>query len=167
MAVTDTDPGTVPVPRFGAEAEFARFYDATYRTAFALAQRITADSLAACRVLEDAYAAAWQARTYTTSGPPHLGFLATVRNQALRNRVPAGSSDPPVLSYEEVNPLRRGLESTNEAGRRSLELVYFGGLSLPQAAEVLGVPLADVRLALRECLLTAGKSLNTPEEVSS
>lgn len=152
--------------RAGAEAatpahsaEFAEFYDATARLAFGLAFRITGERAMSERACEAAYLAYWKSRPGKLVAERNL--LAEVREQALQVRQEAGKTVSDPRAYLIPGAVQAAIESLAAAERRALDLVYFGGLRVDEAAELLGQPPAETRKALRTALLTIGRALPT------
>ena len=167
---TSTTSGLLAKIAGGDEAEFQRLYEATSGAAYSLALRIVAGQPAATEACEMAYAELWkQAATLAgTVGDVQGWLLGEVRRCALTlSRAAPRQSDGAIPSYEMSNTIageagsRDGsrasdvaiLDSLEGLPRRSLELAYFGGLTVEAIAEILSEPVAGVRVALREGML--------------
>jgi RNA polymerase sigma-70 factor, ECF subfamily len=150
-------------------ASFASFYDATSGAAYGLAYAIARDHDAASAACEAAYLDHWQANgpELTVSLAGQTAFLQRVRWKALvvRNAPPLVAthrSDPPQSTYSQRDLVRAELDALEPFARRTLELAYFGGLTVTEIAEVSGVTPSDIRQALRTALLTLGRA--APQE---
>jgi RNA polymerase sigma-70 factor (ECF subfamily) len=145
-----------------ADDGFADFYEATTSAAFSLCMRITGESASAQDACEAAYIQFWREGPESArTGPGREQMLLDlVREHALavarRFEPPKGISTHPGESPLVVNvrALHAGLGRLDDLSRRTLELAYFGGLTLPELTQILGMPLAEVRQRLREALLT-------------
>lgn len=79
----------------------------------------------------------------------------------LKDGVPAGEAGPleSALRSAQREELRRALESLPPHQRETLELVFYHGLSGPEAAEVLGVPAGTVKSRLSRALTSLRRFL--------
>lgn len=141
----------------GAPAEFAEFYDATARAAFSLAYRITGERASAEQACAAAYVSQWKA--HAGSRPQEAELLADVRDRALeaRKASTATAGDGPADLVPDA--VHSALESLGLTERRALDLVYFGGLRVDEAAELLAQPPSETRRALRAALLAVGRAV--------
>ena len=153
---------TEPVPD-GVGHEFGGFYDATSTTAYSLALRITEDSVAADSACESAYVQFWRERATFSPAPFPQGqtrLLALIRLHAVKlgargarkSGQPQSSAAAP--SYTPASTVRAAFERLAEHDRRALELVYFGGMDVSEAASLLTATVSEVRGFLRNALLT-------------
>ncbi len=142
---------------------FAAFYDATCGAAHSLAWRVTGDDGTATSACEAAYMEHWR----TLDGAPNASFqaqtsfLQVVRLQALRARprpseVPTSRSDGRKPTYTQAELVRAKLQDLDAFTRRTLEMAYFGGLTVADIAEVAGRSPLEIRKTLRTALLTMG-----------
>lgn len=155
------DTGRVPAEG-AADDGFAEFFDATSTAAFGLCIRITSEDSAAQDACEAAYIQFWREGPDTArhgAGREQI-LLDLVREHALAaarhfeppKRIPTYSgATPPVVN---VRAVHAGLARLDDLSRRTLELAYFSGLTLPELTQVLGMPLVEVRQRLREALIT-------------
>jgi RNA polymerase sigma-70 factor (ECF subfamily) len=152
--------------------------------AYSIALRITGDSGLAEDAVQEAFLGAWRnARRYELGrGSVRTWLLAIVHHRAidlLRRRratsaLPEGDGTlPDALTLPDAWPevsakvdgaaVRAALTTIPIAQREALELAYFSGLTQPQIAARLGVPLGTIKsrvrlglLALRSALGAAG-----------
>lgn len=156
MAGNDAGAGG-PAATIGAPVQFVEFYDATARTAFSLAYRITGERAAAEKACEVAYVTCWKAAA--GSRPQEAELLAAVRERALEARRANATTVADRRTYVSSDAVQAALESLGTGERRALELVYFGGLRVDEAAELLGQPAAETRRVLRTALLSIGRAV--------
>jgi RNA polymerase sigma-70 factor (ECF subfamily) len=144
-------------------------YDRYGRMAFSLAVRIVGSAETAEEVVQEAFLSIWNGagtyhagrgtlRTWLLSIAHHRAVDATRRRAARAQTVPleepsrfVGEQDvwsdvSRTLTREEV---RAALASLPADQRESIELAYFGGLSYPEIAQRLNVPLGTVKSRLR------------------
>jgi RNA polymerase sigma-70 factor (ECF subfamily) len=155
MATEHPSPPEARRPK-ASMAEFEAFYDRTCRPAYGLALELTADARAASSACERAYLEAWREARFGAEDQQRLSLLDGIRRAALGGRElqqgpPAPGNAP--MSHGEGVDIREGLEQVGELGRRVIELAYFGGLQVPEIAELVGEPVGNVRTAMREALL--------------
>jgi RNA polymerase sigma-70 factor, ECF subfamily len=135
---------------------------------YAYALRLTGDPVKAEDVVQDSLVAAWQgAKRFRGSGRLIAWLLGIVHHRAMESfkglnraldpgwgEVAAGleSGDPPLEEQtalsEQRRLLRAGLKRLSPDHRLVLELVFYQGLSLQEAAEVCSVPLGTVKSRL-------------------
>ncbi len=142
---------------------FAAFYDATCGAAYSLARRVTGDDEAATSACEAAYMEQWRTldRAADVSLQVQTAFLQVVRLQALRGRPRPGElaaprPDATQSTYTQAELVRAKLQDLDAFTRRTLEMAYFGGLTVAEIAEVAGRSPVEIRQALRTALLTMG-----------
>ena len=141
---------------------FAGFWEATSSAAFSLCMRITGDSTAAQDACEAAYIQFWrEGPEAARTGPGREQMLldlarehalAAARHREPPRQLPKDRGAPSAAAN--VRALHAGLGRLDDFSRRTLELAYFGGLTLPELTQILGMPLAEVRQRLREASLT-------------
>lgn len=145
---------------------------------FGIAMAILRDRSQATDAMQDAFLKLWQraAQFDPARGDPEVWIAAIVRHAALdiaRRRGREIPSDDPGLGDEAVEPdiierldaagqgtrLRACLETLDQRNREGIVLAFVHGLSHPQIAEKLAMPLGTVKswirrglLALRECM---------------
>jgi RNA polymerase sigma-70 factor, ECF subfamily len=153
------------------ESALAELYDRHGRTAFALAHRMVGDAETAEEVVQEAFLAIWRrAETYRQErGAVRSWLLAVVRNRAIdviraresRPRtttiddLPIAASDNPeqqALTLAAGSVVRAAVAALPAEQRTAVELAYFAGLSYPEIAARIGVPLGTVKSRLRLAL---------------
>ena len=164
-------------------------YDRYASTLFPIALRIVRERSEAEDVLHDAFVVVSERATqYAVDRGSVVAWLVTlVRNlsidrargrerrgaltrELLSHEPPASVRDPERLTSEasERAKIRRALASLPEAGRQTLEVAFFEGLSYPEIAARENVPVGTIKsraaralAALREALMTEGVVLET------
>ncbi len=162
----------------GDRAALRSLYARQATRLFGIAMAILRDRSAAADALQDTFLRAWQrAGQFDPARGPAAAWLAGItRNAALdiaRARGREVLTDDPGLGDEAVAPdvldrlgeaedaarLRACLDRLEPRNRESILLAFVHGLSHPQVAERLSVPLGTVKswirrglLSLRECL---------------
>jgi RNA polymerase sigma-70 factor (ECF subfamily) len=153
------------------EAALADLYDRHGRGAFSAAYRIVGDPETAEEVVQEAFLAIWRrAETYRPERGAVRGWLMTVvRNRAIdviraresRPRttiiddIPLAAADDPVqaaLTAASGAAVRAAVAGLPADQRAAIELAYFSGLSYPEIAGRIGVPLGTVKSRLRLAL---------------
>lgn len=139
-------------------------YDRYGRLAFGVAYKVLNDRMAAEDVVQDAFIALWR---HSSSFDPDRGqvrnwLLRIVRNRAIdrlrgnATRREIGNIDDTDLAVEDTawnnvaadadrTQVRALLQDLPPGQRRALELSYFGGLSQPEVAATMRVPLGTVK----------------------
>lgn len=135
---------------------------------YAYALRLTGDPTQAEDVVQDSLVAAWQgAKRFRGSGRLIAWLLGIVHHRAMEGfkkssrAIESGlgeaaaelaTDDPPLEEQtalsEQRHLLRAGLRGLSPEHRAVLELVFYQGLSLQEAADVCGVPLGTVKSRL-------------------
>jgi RNA polymerase sigma-70 factor (ECF subfamily) len=135
---------------------------------YAYALRLTSDPVKAEDVVQDSLVAAWQgAKRFRGSGRLIAWLLGIVHHRAMvgfkrsnqaieqglgESAAELESGDPPLEEQtalsEQRRLLRAGLRRLSREHRAVLELVFYQGLSLQEAADVCGVPLGTVKSRL-------------------
>lgn len=166
----------------GDQRAFARLYAATSPKLYGVALRILRDEAAAQDCLQEAYVRVWHhaARYSPERGKAMTWLVVIVRRLALdrirsRRREEPGATESDLEHLldaaaaeqepaELPDPYRSAalascLEWLGERQRQAVRLAYMEGLSHPELAERLGVPLGTVKtwvrrglIQLRECL---------------
>ncbi len=154
------------------DAALATLYDRHGRAAYALALRVVGDGGTAEDVVQDAFVTIWRrAETYHPErGTPRAWLLTVVRNRAidvLRSPARAGPPTTPVDSLVLAAPdspeedavraaeggvVREALAELPPEQRAVVDLAYFAGLTYPEVAERMGVPLGTVKSRMRLAL---------------
>ena len=152
----------------GDEAALAALYDRHGRLAFALACKAVGDPETAEEVVQEVFLAVWRrAGSYQREKGSVRGWLLTaVRNRSidvLRARqsrprttafddLPLVAPDDPAqaaLAAADARTVREALADLPKDQRIAVELAYFAGLSYPEIATRLGIPLGTVKSRLR------------------
>lgn len=155
----------------GDQSAFAALYDATSGVVFGLALRILSDRSEAEEVATDVFLQVWReaARFDAARGSAISWLLLLTRSRAidrLRSRktarqaerslefaesVPDAGSDPGERSWisQQGSLVRRSLAGLPAEQRAALELAYFEGLTHPEIAERLQVPVGTAKTRIR------------------
>ncbi|MFZ6029016.1 MAG: RNA polymerase sigma factor [Chloroflexota bacterium] len=165
----------------GDEDALRQLYAAYGQRMFAFALRLTGDSALAEDVTQDSLVAIWQgAGRYRQKSRALTWVLGIVHHKALnavRGRAsvsvetmiempdPAPLPDEHASQNEQCRLLQAGLQHLPLEQRSVLELVFYQGLSLEEAAQVCGCPVGTIKsrlnyakAALRGVLHRAGLS---------
>jgi RNA polymerase sigma-70 factor (ECF subfamily) len=181
MSRVDPDIALVKSMAAGDEDALCALYAAYGRRLFAYAYRLTGSEQVAEEVVQDALLAAWKgARGYRGDSRVATWLLGIVHHRALnavrRKRLPIdgveraaavadGAAGPEAQAEagERRRALRQALGRLSRDHRAVLELVFYQGLSLAEAAEVVGCPVGTVKSRLsyakanlRQALAEAG-----------
>ena len=149
----------------GDEAALRELYAAYGQRLYAYALRLTDDPAQADDVVQDALVAVWKsARTFRGQGRLLAWLLGIVHHTALkalrRRSAPITERMEETLTAASPSPeqqaerqdqserLRAALRSLSPEHRAVLELVFYQGLSLEEAAQVCRVPLGTVKSRL-------------------
>lgn len=157
----------------GNRAALRSLYASQSTRLFGIAMAILRDRSNAADALQDAFLRVWQrARQFDAErGPPAAWLAGIVRNAALdiaRARGREVLSDDPGLGDTMVEPdvldrlgaaedaarLRACLDQLEARNRETILLAFVHGLSHPQVAERLSVPLGTVKSWIRRGLLS-------------
>jgi RNA polymerase sigma-70 factor (ECF subfamily) len=147
------------------EAAMHELYAAYGQRLYAYALRLTSEPARAEDVVQDALVAAWKsARRFRGEGRVIAWLLGIVHHLALKSlrhrsqpltdeieeMLEAGSPSPEqqVESAEQAARVRAGLRSLSPEHRSMLELIFYQGLSLEEAAQVCRVPLGTAKSRL-------------------
>jgi RNA polymerase sigma-70 factor (ECF subfamily) len=146
----------------GDEAAMHELYAAYGQRLYAYALRLTSDQAQAEDVVQDALVAAWKS-THRFRGEGRviawlLGIVHHLALKSLRHRsqplteeieemLEDGSPSPEeqIESAEQTARVRAGLRALSPEHRSILELIFYQGLSLEEAARVCRVPLVLFR----------------------
>ena len=149
----------------GDEAAMHELYAANGQRLYAYALRLTSDPARAEDVVQDALVAAWKsARRFRGEGRVIAWLLGIVHHLALKSlrhpsqplteeieeTLEAGSPSPEqqIENAELAARVRLGLRSLSSEHRSVLELIFYQGLSLEEAAQVCRVPLGTIKSRL-------------------
>jgi RNA polymerase sigma-70 factor, ECF subfamily len=157
-------------------------YDRYARLAFGLAYKILNDRMAAEDVVQDAFIALWR---HSSAFDPNRGqvrnwLLRIVRNRAIDRlrgtaiRREIGNIDDANLAVEDTawdhvaadadrTKVRDLLQDLPSGQRRAIELSYFGGLSQPEVAVTMRLPLGTVKSRQRLGLEKMRRALQSVE----
>jgi len=156
----------------GDEAAFERLFAATRAKIYGIVLRILRRQDLADQVMQDVYLKIWTAaaRYDPATSAPITWMVAIARNEAIdlvrmggaaaaeeQSEFPAvGARSPdPQARREMTGELKRLLGCIGRLGpdqQRLVLLAYFNGLSRPQLADKLGVPVDTIRIWLRSSL---------------
>ncbi len=166
VALQDPDLALVRSMAGGDEAALRALYATHGRRLYAYACRLTGSRPVAEEVLQDSLLAAWKgARTFRGEARVVTWLLGIVHHQALnatrrrgRPQVeideahdvadPTGAPEAHAQAMSRQQLLAAGLAELSPDHRAALELVFYQGLSLAEAAEVLRCPLGTVKSRL-------------------
>jgi len=139
-------------------------YAAYGQRLYAYALRLTNDPAVAEDVTQDTLVTAWRtARTFRGEGRliawllgiVHHGAIKTLRHtsqplEAVEETIPETNASPEEQAQagEMKRWVRQGLQSLSTEHRAVLELIFYQGLSLNEAAEVCKCPLGTVKSRL-------------------
>ncbi len=165
MAPSEPDPDLVRRIAAGDEAALSDLFAAYGQRLYAYALRLTGEPALAEDVVQETLVVAWRtAGRYRGEGRVLAWLLGIVHNTALkaiRHRpVPISTemeatlpapNEPPeelVQANEQSRWVRQGLEGLSTEHRAVLELVFYQGLSLAEAAQVCGCPTGTIKSRL-------------------
>ena len=166
---TQLDPDTGLVKRMAAgdEAALQALYVTHGRRLFAYAFRLTQNRALAEEVLQDSLLAAWQgARGFRGDGRVLAWLLGIVHRQALNATrrkhlastslegaeevgvIPAVPAEDPATALDRARVLAGALRALSADHRAVLELVFYQGLALAEAAQVCSCPVGTIKSRL-------------------
>lgn len=165
MPAVDPDCELIRQVAAGNQDALRKLYDAYSQRLYTYALRITADPATAEEAVQESLVAIWQgAGKFRGQGRPVAWLLSIVHHKALnqmRGRVVASleaepqeplASDPlpdeQFARHEARRLVQAGLEGLSLEHRLTLELVFYQGLSLAEAAAVCGCPVGTVKSRL-------------------
>ncbi len=165
MPAVDSDRDLIRQIAAGQEDSLRRLYDAFGQRMYVYALRITGDPATAEDAVPESLVAVWQgAGKFRGESRVHAWLLGITHHKALnlvRGRVidslEAVPQDPPAsgplpdeqaAAREQRRLVRAGLEKLSLEHRLVLELVFYQGLSLNEAAEVCGCPVGTIKSRL-------------------
>ena len=160
------------------------FYDQTATPLFSVALRILGDPSEAEEVVQDAFVQIWEkaARFDPQLGAAFHWALSITRHRAIdrlraRQRrarladqlqesgaaepAPVAAPDADALGADESACVRGALWSLPADQRKAIEMAFFGRLTHPEIAEILGEPLGTVKARIRRGLLKLRDSLQS------
>jgi RNA polymerase sigma-70 factor (ECF subfamily) len=159
----------------------AAVYDAYGSLAYGLALRVVGSQTEAEDVVQESFLALWrQADRLDPEKGLRSYLLSIVHRRAIdrlrhRGRRPESELDPdlPLPSHEEDpadtvvrnterETVRAALVTLSDDQRRTVEMVYFRGLTMNEAAERLRIPVGTVKSRLRLALGHLRQELESP-----
>jgi RNA polymerase sigma-70 factor, ECF subfamily len=162
----------------GDEAAMAEFYRLHGRVVLAQILLVVRERAVAEEILQDTMLAVWRgAGSFRAESSVRSWVISIARRQA-RDRLrrhrprlvddavlagqPSADPGPEVLALERaaVAEVADGIRSLTLAHREVLGLAFGAGLSLPEVAQVLEVPLGTVKSRLAAARTALGKVLN-------
>jgi RNA polymerase sigma-70 factor, ECF subfamily len=177
MSFEDNDHELIRQMAAGGENALRKMYTAYGQRLYAYALRITGDPAAAEEAVQETLVAAWQgAGRFRGEGRAIAWLLGIVHHKAL-NQIrrkpvdsleaephdpPAGDPPPEALAaaQEQRRLVRAGLEGLSLEHRLVLELIFYQGLSLNEAAEVCGCPVGTIKSRLNYAKASLRGALN-------
>lgn len=193
IAVTDgsvetmeSDESIVESLAAGDSSALAALYDRYGRIAYYVAYRVLGDSAAAEDVVQDVFVSVWK---HAASFDPHRGRVRTWLLTSVRHRcidILRGFLTSPLQELKEdtcigattdefwdslssridAEEVRRALVTLPEDQRMMIHLNYFRGMTHPQIAEHLRIPLGTVKGRLRLAMHKLRKSFLVVDEVA-
>lgn len=156
----------------GSESALHALYAEYGQRMYAYALRLTGDPARADDITQESLVAVWQgARRFRAEGRVISWLLGIVHHQTMRSfrgnkELPLDEDHPPGEAVDDGNPyhqfdnqqaIRHALRQLPIEQRAVLELVFFNGLSLKEAAVVCDCPLGTIksRLSLAKSALRA------------
>lgn len=157
----------------GDREAFSHFYDRIIGTVFGLAKMIVRDPARAEEIAHDVMLEVWaKAGTFRPERGSARAWVATItRRRAIdvvrseeasrardsRAVQPEAVAGDPVADHvadeEERERVRSGLRQLTDLQREAIELAFFAGLTYPQVAQRLDVPLGTVKTRMRDGLI--------------
>ncbi len=165
MPAVDSDRELIRQVAAGQPEALRRLYDAYGQRMVVYALRITGDPAAAEEAVQESLVAVWQgAGRFRGESRVIAWLLGIVHHKALNllrgqgfDSLDAQPHDPPAgdplpdeqaAASEQRRLVRAGLESLSLEHRLVLELVFYQGLSLAEAAAVCGCPVGTIKSRL-------------------
>ncbi|HEY7294463.1 MAG TPA: sigma-70 family RNA polymerase sigma factor [Dehalococcoidia bacterium] len=182
MQVDRTDADLVAALAARDASALEALYERYGRLAFSLAVRIVGSPETAEEIVQEAFLSIWRGaatyqpnraavRTWLLSITHHRAVDA-VRRWSARVQTAPLEDQPQLVGGQDVwadvsaslvrEEVRSALSQLPEEQRQSIELAYFGGLTYPEVAEKLGVPLGTVKSRLRLGLQKLQSLLENP-----
>lgn len=181
ISLTDPDEGLIRRIAAGEEAALRTLYTTHGRRLFAYAYRLTGQAARAEEVVQDCLLAVWKgARSFRGEARVLTWLLSIVHRQALnatrRKQWPTTELDKAIdLAAQDAAPdehlqagerrrlLQAALGALSTDQRAVLELVFYQGLSLAEAAQVMDCPVGTIKSRLsyakahlRQALVSCG-----------
>ena len=155
----------------GDESALAELYDSSSRLVYSLALRILSNPTDAEEVALDVYTQVWKnANRFESQRGSVMAWLVTItrsraidRMRSQKNHALTSSGEKDLaeiattietpesqsLEKESVRYVRRALEDLPTEQRDAILLSFFNGLSHPEVADKLGIPLGTVKTRIR------------------
>jgi RNA polymerase sigma-70 factor (ECF subfamily) len=182
IALSQPDADLIPLLAIGDERAVDSLYDRYSGIAFGLAFRMLNDRMAAEDVVQDAFVALWRhGRSFDPDrGQVKSWLLRIVRNRAI-DRLRGGATHRETTNIDDIDlpvadtawdhvsagadrkQIRSLLGDLPSNQRRAIELTYFGGLSQPEVAATMRVPLGTVKSRQRLGLEKMRQALQSSE----
>ena len=164
VVLSQVDADVIPLLAAGDARAIESLYDRYGRLAFGLAFKMLNDRMAAEDVVQEAFVALWRhARSFDPDrGQVRSWLLRIVRNRAI-DRIRGAGTHRETANIDDVelavadtawdhvsadadrSQVRSLLSSLPLTQRRAIELSYFAGLSQPEVAATMQVPLGTVK----------------------
>lgn len=156
----------------GDREAFARVYDALGPLVLGVIHRIVRDRSHAEEVAQECFLEAWRsARAFDPTRGSLRAWLVTMARRRAIDRIraegahrrrhlasapelAAPGADDAVVAAKEASITRQHVDGLSDVQRITIELAYFEGLTQPEIAARLGVPLGTVKTRIRDGLLT-------------
>jgi RNA polymerase sigma-70 factor (ECF subfamily) len=167
----------------GDVAAFQSVYDRYAPQAYGLALRISRSRQIAEESVQDAFLSLWnRPGSYRPGKGSLLAYLLRIvhnktvdavrHEESLRRRTLAADDvreemddgDLTELAWEALRRqrVRATLQHLSDVQRESLELAYFGGLTMSEVADTLGIPLGTAKTRIRDGMIRL-RSLLSPD----
>lgn len=157
----------------GDESSLGKLYDRYAPTALGVAAKVCGDRNLAEDAVQEAFLALWKrAASYDPAkgsvpgyiyGAVHHKAVDTVRKEeskrkrdaldAFQQASPAAEVEDAATASIDRDRVRFALQSLSAHQRQVLELAYFGGLSYPEVAKKLKIPLGTAKTRIRDGML--------------
>jgi RNA polymerase sigma-70 factor, ECF subfamily len=173
-----SDAGLLSQIAAGDQQALARLYQRHGRVVLAQISLLTGDQAASEEILQDTMLAVWRgARSFRGDSSVRSWLIAIARRQARdrrrRHRLrtvgdealagqPSGAPGPEhvALNRAAVAEVAAGIQALAPLHREVLGLVFGAGLSLPEAAGVLGIPVGTVKSRLAAARTALARQLD-------
>jgi RNA polymerase sigma-70 factor (ECF subfamily) len=182
IAFPQPDLDVIPLLATGDSRAIESLYDRYGRLAFGLALRMLNDRMAAEDVVQEAFVALWRhAKSFDPDrGQVRSWLLRIVRNRAI-DRLRGNATHRETANIDDANlsvddtawdhvaadadrtQVQRLLNDLPSGQRRAIELSYFGGLSQPEVAVTMRLPLGTVKSRQRLGLEKMRRALGARE----
>jgi RNA polymerase sigma-70 factor (ECF subfamily) len=157
----------------GDETSLGKLYDRYAPTAVGVAYKVCGDRNLAEDAVQEAFLALWRrAASYEPAkgsvpgyiyGAVHHKAVDTVRKEeskrkrdaldAFQQTSPAAEVEDAATASIDRDRVRFALQSLSAHQRQVLELAYFGGLSYPEVARKLEIPLGTAKTRIRDGMI--------------